>query len=206
MSTPAEKAELRERAMALLAERAVLLACDLQEAAMATADPDQKARLASAFAKVSRSARQTWFLEARLDRDLARQDREERQDRVLAEKHDKTRRTQRRIHVSAAVGRMIWSEREDEVAELTEALESLLAEAVHDPGFADEPVEAHIARVSAELGLTSTPLTESPEDGAPDDGAPDDEAPGSGAPRQTAPPDGEVDWDTFDDPPRRSSA
>ncbi len=190
MMTPAEKAEVRERHMAVLAERALLLACDLQEAAMATDDPDQKARLAGAFQKVSRGLRQTHYLDARLDRELARQAQE---DRAQAAKADEARRKARKDHVRSAVEHAIWLEYDDdEMQELVQALDRLLNETAHEAGFLDAPVEIHIASVTASIGVGRA------------DPVPTEEAAAPAVPRDPAPEGQPIDWSTFDDPPRRS--
>lgn len=151
MMTPAEKAERREHALALLAERGLALACDLQEAALAATDLDEKARMASAFGKVSRAVRQTFFLDARLDRDLVRQNQEARAE---AMREDQDRREDRRAHVKKVVERAIWAEHEFFEAErLIDELTELLDEEASAPDFADDLPAAHVARISAKLGL-----------------------------------------------------
>jgi 2'-5' RNA ligase len=91
-------------------------------------------------------------LEAKLKRDLARQDQEARAEAVRAAE---IRVHTRKAQVRAAVERLIWTEAEgDEEAErLIDELGEHLEEAALNQGFADDPVEIHIARLRAALGL-----------------------------------------------------
>lgn len=152
MATDAEMTERHARGLAELTELGLSLARDLHACALAEPDPKTKAETALAFHRVSRSVRQSMALEARLKRDLARQDQEARAEAVrAAETQVRTRKAQ----VRAAVERLIWTEAEnDEEAErLIDELGEHLEEAALHEGFADDPVEVHIARLRADLGL-----------------------------------------------------
>ena len=148
--------ERHARGLAELTELGLSLARDLHACALAEPDPKAKAETALAFHRVSRSVRQSMALEARLKRDLMRQDQEARAEAVQAAE---TRVRTRKAQVRAAVERLIWTEAEsDEDAErLIDDLSERLDEAALHQGFADDPVEMHIARLRAELGLSSGP-------------------------------------------------
>ena len=154
MATDAEMMERHARGLAELTELGLSLARDLHACALAEPDPKTKAETALAFHRVSRSVRQSMALEAKLKRDLTRQDREARADAVQAAE---TRVRTRKAQVRAAVERLIWTEAEgDEEAErLIDELAEHLEEAALHQGFADDPVENHIARLRADLGLSS---------------------------------------------------
>jgi hypothetical protein len=132
----------------------ISLARDLHACALAEPDPKATAETALAFHRVSRSVRQSMALEAKLKRDLARQDQKARAEAVQAAE---TRVRTRKAQVRAAVERLIWTEAEgDEEAErLIDELGEHLDEAALHQGFADDPVEIHIARLRADLGLSS---------------------------------------------------
>jgi phosphate-selective porin len=153
MGTDAEMMERHARGLAELTELGLSLARDLHACALAEPDPKTKAETALAFHRVSRSVRQSMALEARLKRDLARQDREGRAEAVQA---TETRVRTRRAQVGAAMERLIWTEAEnDEEAErLVDELGEHLDEAALHPDFADDPVEVHVARLRADLGLS----------------------------------------------------
>jgi hypothetical protein len=145
--------ERHARGLAELTELGLSLARDLHACALAEPDPKTKGDTALAFHRVSRSVRQSMALEARLKRDLTRQDREARAEAVQA---TETRVRNRKAQVRAAVERLIWTEAEsDEEAErLVDELGEHLDEAALDQDFADAPVEVHIARLRADLGLS----------------------------------------------------
>lgn len=152
MATDAEMTERHARGLAELTELGLSLARDLHACALAEPDPRTKAETALAFHRVSRSVRQSMALEGRLKRDLARQDQEARAEAVRAAV---TQVRTRKAQVRAAVERLIWTEAEnDEEAErLIDELGEHLEEAALHQGFADDPVEVHIARLRADLGL-----------------------------------------------------
>ena len=100
MANPTEIAERRARVLAKLTELGLELACDLQASALATDDLAAKERLALAFHRVSRSVRQTLALEARIERDMRAQARE---DRAEADKRQAAAVATRRTRVRSAV-------------------------------------------------------------------------------------------------------
>ena len=150
MFTPAEKAERREQALALLAERALALACDLQEAALATSDVDEKARLAQVFAKVSRAVRQTFWLDARLDADLQRRqaEAEARSEEVIKQRH-----AARKKHVRLVVERAVGETFDDEDGLLMSGVDERVDEEAFAPDFDDAQVDVIIARLCREYGI-----------------------------------------------------
>lgn len=140
------------RGLAELSELGLSLARDLHGCALAEPEPKAKADAALAFHRISRSVRQSMALEAKLVRDLKRQEQEVRAETAP---HDEARRHARKARVAAEVERLIWTEAEDdETAErVVEKLSGRLDEEVLLEGFGSDPIEAHIARLRADLGL-----------------------------------------------------
>ena len=150
----AEMAERHGRVLAELSELGLSLARELHGRALAAETPEAAADLALAFHRISRSVRQTLALEARLERDRTRHAREAQAE---SGRQAQARVSRRKAQVRAAVERLIWTEAErDEDAErLSDAFDDLLeAESLSD-GFADEPLDAQVARLCAELGLAA---------------------------------------------------
>jgi hypothetical protein len=155
---------MKDRHTAGLAERAEMglsLARDLHACALA-AEPEAKAELALAFQRVSRSVRQTYALEQRLererrlaDKDIAAQAERERMTGVL----------KKRRQVRAAVEPLIWTEYEgDEAEDLSEALEALVSDqALDEDAFLDAPLEACVEAIRTGLGLPAA--NDDPPDG-----------------------------------------
>jgi hypothetical protein len=156
-------AEMAERHQAVLTELSALgldLARVLHERALAAETPEETAALAGAFHRISRSVRQTLALEARLKRDLKRQDRD---DLAETERQQTSLIRTRKAQVRAAVERLVWTEAEpDEAEDLLSDLDERLAEEALYPGFACDPVEAHIERLTTDLGLPDPPPGRSP--------------------------------------------
>lgn len=151
--TPSEDmAERHGRMLARYAELSLSLAEDVHAAAVAAEDPDQKARLANGFHKLGRAMRQSIALEARFVRD---RDRDQRAASLDAADAARVAVARRQDQVRAAVERQIYCEVEpcDAPAWLADLNERLEEEALYD-GTDHEPVEAHIARLAADLGLT----------------------------------------------------
>ena len=72
----APTAERREQMLGLLAERALALACAVQQRALEAETSEEMAQLAQAFVRLSRSVRQSIALHAKLERDRIRGERE----------------------------------------------------------------------------------------------------------------------------------
>src|SRR5258708_5495851 len=97
--------------LARLADAGERLAMKHAERALAADDPDVEAKATVAFHRAARSVRQCLALEARLVRDAARAEREDRDDAA----HQSARGIERRRdHVRTAVARLIWTEAEHE--------------------------------------------------------------------------------------------
>jgi hypothetical protein len=153
MSDPTEMAERHARVLAKLTELGLELACDLQAAALAAEDPVAKERLALAFHRVGRSVRQGLALEARLQRDLQRADREHE---AQARDEAKARVAARKSQVGATIERLIWTEHEGEDAErLIREVEACLDEEALYDDFLDETVEAQIERYRRTFSLAA---------------------------------------------------
>ena len=76
MTSLTDMTERHSRLLADLAERGHALACALQEDALASDDKAERVSLAAGFHQVARTVRQSIALEAKLRRDLDRDDRE----------------------------------------------------------------------------------------------------------------------------------
>lgn len=155
MANAADMTERHGRILAELSELGLALARGVQAQALAAEDPATVADLSLAFHRISRSVRQTLALEAKLERDRNRQDREDRADAV----REAERRVQhRKAQVRIAVERLVWNEAEDDEAErLLADLENLLDEEALSDSFTEAPLDAHIARICKELGLAAPP-------------------------------------------------
>lgn len=151
MSTADEMAERHGRVLAELSELGLTLARDLHARALGAEDAKTAADLGLAFHRISRSVRQTMALEARLERDRTRRDREVD---ALAAREAETRVQVRKVRVRSLVERMIWNEVEsDEAEELVDELELRLDEEAFADDFGADPIEAHVARIRSDLGL-----------------------------------------------------
>jgi hypothetical protein len=152
MATSSDKRARQERILAELSELGLALARDLQARALAAQDVAEASELGLAFHRVSRSVRQTLALEAKLERDAQRADREDLADAVRART---ARADRRRAQVRIAVERCVWSEADGPEAErLLHELDDRLEEAALSDDFTGEdPVDVHIARICAELGV-----------------------------------------------------
>ena len=163
MVTPQEKIERQDRILAELSELGLALARDLQACALAADEASDKADLSLAFQRTSRSVRQTLALEAKLERDRQTAERESRESATRAEA---VRVARRKAQVKLAVERCVWSEADGDEAEtlLNDLDDRLERDTLSDAFAGDDPVEAHIARLCAELGVTP-PASSSPPGG-----------------------------------------
>ena len=118
----ADMAEKHGRILGELAEFGLALARKLHDQGIAAETPEETAELARAFHSVSRSVRQTLALEARLAREAARQDREDRGqaerqaelDRAEAQRRARAPYEARKQRIGGVLERLIYSEHEDE--------------------------------------------------------------------------------------------
>ena len=153
MIDPSEMTARHAATLARLAEAGERLALKHAERALSADDPEVEARATTAFHRAARSVRQCLALEAKLVRDAGRA---EREDRNLASREADARRSRRRIHVRTAVSRLIWTEAESE--QEAERLDCELDDLLELERFCEdvtlEDVDAHIARLCDELGVT----------------------------------------------------
>ncbi|MFC3068785.1 flotillin family protein [Phenylobacterium soli] len=144
--------------LSLLFQRGLELALRIQQDAMEAEQPETRAKLATAFHRISRSVRQTAALKLRLEREAKRAVREDQ----AAVRADRERQVDlRKTRIKARVEKLIWTEYEGEDADRRESiLEDLLdADALEDD-FLDLSPEAEIARLCMDLGLPSPPAGE----------------------------------------------
>ena len=147
-TSPETMTERHARILGRLAEIGMALVEDLAGAALAAEAASEKAALASACHRLSRSVRQSLALEARFTRDAARARHEADQQAQAGAAQAPARR---RAEAKARLDRLIWTEAEDETTARfwDEGAGRLLAEAEFtDP---DTPVEALIDRLAATL-------------------------------------------------------
>jgi len=160
-----------ERADLILDELATLglgLARSLAQRAEATEDDDQAARLAMAFAQVSRSVRHALALQAKLAHDAQRHLREARDDEA---RQDKTRRELHAARVRSGVRRVIGAEAaEREHIALLSRLELALLSDSTDADFLEATVERHIARLCRMLGVSAPDAADPPRPSSPSGG------------------------------------
>jgi hypothetical protein len=164
MSRNAEKQARAEAILGELAELGLLLARDLATQARACEDLEQQVALVEAFNKTSRAVRLTLALDAKLDRDAAREVREAQTHAVHtgAAKGDRVApagpEDPRKSKVRDLLDPLIWNEVEGDedgydlcLVELNERLD----EASLAPDFEDLPVEVVARRIAADMGLYS---------------------------------------------------
>lgn len=191
-----------------LFEAGIELALQIQADAMAAECADERARLAIAFHRVSRSVRQTAALKMKLVRDAALADRQ-----VAAEaeaRHDK-RLAQRKAAVSAVIERAIETEvDEDEQSDACEDLSVRLETEALDEGFLDEPLDRQIERICEALQLPVPPPARSADSGRWSEGPERDSSAEQSIPSGnafgTAPPEGkQLEFDAAPPPDPRPS-
>jgi len=163
-----EKQARVEAMLGELAELGLRLARELARQAEAAEDPADTERLVGAFNKTSRAVRLTLALDAKLERDAARLDREETE---FADRRDQAARAARHLapdapptpaerhqtRVRNLLNRLIWNESEGDAEEyeiLGDDLDARLHEAAQGDGFADTPVELIAQRVASDMGLS----------------------------------------------------
>lgn len=145
-------AQRHGRILARLSELGLSLAETVHQRALAAETPAETAELGLAFHRISRSVRQTLALEAQLERGRLQ---DAAQDRAVAERSREALVQHRRAQVRLAVERLIWDEHEDrdEVEDLLDGLHQRLDLQSLTDDFITTPVEAHIQRLCADLGL-----------------------------------------------------
>lgn len=189
MSDAPDMTERHSATLRELTEIAMVMARGLRDDLETAETPDAKARAVASFPAIARTVRQCVALEAKLQRDQTRQQREEIQDyeRDLSTRLRK-RKAQVRLHMERAIcnafppGGDDEEELGDEVMMRLEDLRDRLADDVLEADFADMPFHAVIATLHEALGLPPPDIT--PEDDPDEDDSDEDDA----APEAAAPP------------------
>lgn len=154
MFSPAEMIERHAAILAELSELGMAFARDARRDAEAAETPEERARQALVFQRVSRSIRQSLALEARLVRELKRDAREEA-DR--AARLDRERVNARRNRIRNGVDALIWRETEDMDEHDEEAFDERIEDAVHvevmSEGFFSDDLADQVGRVLERLGF-----------------------------------------------------
>jgi hypothetical protein len=160
-------------ALKVLAERALALACAVQERALNAETDAGMAELGLAFHRISRTMRQCLALEAKLARDAEQAVREARTDAARERGAEVKRRKQ---FLRTVLTRNIWDADDlcedsdaSEAAVRVERLESLLDEDEFGDDLLALPVGEQIARLRDDLGLAEADLG---GDAATPEGAP----------------------------------
>jgi hypothetical protein len=151
--------ETRMKMLGELAEMALVLARDLQQAALAAKTADEKVRLADAFHKVGRGVRQSLALHAKMERDVQAA---EREPPTPPADQIKARREGRAARIKSEVERLIWTEREkleEEPYVLRARLTQLLAVESRAETFLDTDPDLQVARLCQALRV---PLPRAP--------------------------------------------
>jgi hypothetical protein len=186
--------EARTRMLGELAELGLVLARDLQQAALVAETTEEKARLADAFHKVGRGVRQSLALHARLERDAAVAKQQDEAPAQAAPSSDelKSRREGRAARLKCEVERLIWTERERLDAEpftLRIRLGRLVANEARAEHFLDTAPEIQLARLCETLGIPQPAPAHPREGGDPSrdppaaDGADPERVPAGAYPR-----------------------
>jgi hypothetical protein len=152
MATPLEMRARQDRILAELSELGLALARDLQACALAAGEASEKAELSLAFHRTSRSVRQSLALEAKFERDRQTAARE---DCEVAERAATLRVATRKAQVKLVVERCVWAEADgDEAEKLLSDLDDILELDTLSGTFSgDDAIEAHVARICAQLGV-----------------------------------------------------
>jgi len=169
-------AERREEKLGLLAEKALALACVIQQRALEAETPGEMAALSGAFVKLSRSVRQSIALHAKLETDRRQG---ERQEQALAPPPEPTPAERKKARVRRAVERLVWDEydrdddgEEETAVSLLEDLTDRLGELAEAEDFLVADVDALIAELAVELGLRFEPPGPTPAPGRSNGHAP----------------------------------
>jgi len=147
MRSAADIASEMDEGLQLLFQKGLELAFSVQADAMASDAPEDRAKLALTFHRLSRSIRQTAALRMRLAREAERSG-AEAEARVVSV--GKARRDRRKAHIRGAVSAMVWSEYEpeDEEAEaILERLDGVLSGEAETDDFLAEDPQAQIEKL-----------------------------------------------------------
>ena len=151
MYEPEDRLARRRRMLEELSDRCLAATRILEQRLQAAETAEDAACLGAALHRMARGLRQSLALEARLEADARRA---EREDLAEVERQQKAGVSRRQAQVRAAVERLIWTEAEGREAEqlISDLEERLDEEALYD-AFTADPVETHIQRLCADLGL-----------------------------------------------------
>ena len=170
MSRQPEKQARVEAMLGELAELSLMVARELAVRLRESADTDETVALAGAFSKVTRVMRLTLALDAKLERDAARDAAAE--TRAALEAHTaadagaaRAAKAEtsaypiegRKARVRGVMERLLWNESEgdyQDVEVLIEGLNARLDEAALRPDFTALPVETLARRIIADLNLS----------------------------------------------------
>ncbi|MDB5417318.1 MAG: hypothetical protein JWP50_737, partial [Phenylobacterium sp.] len=127
MVSATDIAHEQDEGLQLLFQRGLELALKIQDDAMEAETADERARLGSAFHRISRGVRQTAALRAKLAGHVTRGEREQAAEVLSLET---ARVARRKAQVKATVERLIWTETETQEREdhLCDLLETFLDE------------------------------------------------------------------------------
>jgi hypothetical protein len=174
MTRNAGKQARVEAMLGELAELSLGVARELAVRLRESEDTDETVALAGAFQKMSRVVRLTLALDARLEREAARDAAAEARDAQKAEAEAAVQRQlaalglgtppaadtpieARKARVRGLMNRLLWTESEGEEEDyevLVEDLNARLDEAALSPDFEDLPIEALARRMIADMGLS----------------------------------------------------
>ena len=195
MSDATEISERRGRILADLAEMGATLARALHGRAVNAATTQDAVTLSLAFQRIARSTRQTLAVEARVERDRLRAERQASQ----AARDEAVERGQRRkAQVRAALERVLDTETETESDQefLLDELSLRLDEEALGDGFETQPVEVLVARIRADLarvarvnGIAAPWAQDDPSEDPKAAGTAADEGPALPDPSRRPPPD-----------------
>ncbi|MGA0607016.1 hypothetical protein ACO2Q0_13565 [Phenylobacterium sp. VNQ135] len=154
MFSPAEMMERHAAVLAELSELGMAFARDARRDAEAAETPEERARQALVFQRVSRSIRQSLALEARLVRELKR---DVRDDADRAAKLERQKVDARRNRIRTGVEALIWRETEDMDEDEEAVFDEQIDDAVHvevmsDTFFSDD-LGDQVGRVLERLGF-----------------------------------------------------
>ena len=179
MDEAAEMTARHREALTVLAARALELACEVQERAMAAETDSGMAELGLAFHRISRTVRQCLALEAKLARDAEQAVRAARADAARDRGEAvKERRRRLRAVLSREINEADVAAEDDDdwdpagALTRTERLDALLDEDELNEDFLARPVGEQIARLREDLGLAEAALAAEPLASAAGQGAP----------------------------------
>ncbi len=167
ISRQPQKQARAEAMLGEIAELGLMVARELAVRLRECEDVDQTVALAGAFHKASRVVRLTLALDAKLEREAARDAAAEaREAREIEEDLAEEARMSapadpveaRKGRVRNLVNRLLWTESEGEEEDyevLFDDLNARLDEAALSPGFEDLPIETLARRVIADMGLSA---------------------------------------------------